>query len=646
MSEVQDKPEKMPPVPPFVQFVTSAVPMVFDNSMSYYEALCALWKYINGMTSVINNNATLEEEYIEKFNELKEFVDTYFDNLDVQEEINNKLDEMVEDGTFQEIVGNLLVDKADYFEVTTKAELKTALADTRSSIIVIKNDLTLDEIMVANHDTLIDLGNHTLTFSDTTHGFRNYLTTDTFTAYNGNGNITIRNGKITGSGAISFCHAKNITIEDIYFENIAGAHILEMMSINGLTVKRCTLKGLAVQELNRRYVEYIQVDDCTYSNFPWFDDENNPTYDETPNKNWVIDSNELIAPTLEGYTFYTGIGSHTYVEDKPHSNINITNNLISGYNCSGITFRNFENSTIANNRFIGGVDTVDTARVPYAIKSYRIFKNITIKNNDVNLNQNGSMFYYSESFVENCNILDNTIYGAHYTPTITDSAIIYCFVPTSSFVNGNTFYDIQTRLLTVRHTDTGSGYIVFNNNDVTYTAASWGGWSIRMFGAGYIKMINNTFNYNTLSGEVLTVNEYCTKIYWKNNTIISDSAVNNHKYAIYTADYLGNYDDIYGVMFVGYSGDASSLDDQSLSYAYTNFDTMICVFGTGGNTQTFYCKDFAPRGKLSARTYRLSSAKSDGTNGVLNVTLNSDGTVDYSTSETTLKIRSINLVNE
>ena len=58
MSEVQDKPEKMPPVPPFVQFVASAVPMVFDNSMSYYEALCALWKYIDGMTSVINNNAT------------------------------------------------------------------------------------------------------------------------------------------------------------------------------------------------------------------------------------------------------------------------------------------------------------------------------------------------------------------------------------------------------------------------------------------------------------------------------------------------------------------------------------------------------------------------------------------------------------
>lgn len=105
---MNDKPERMPNVPPFVRFVASAVPMVFDNSLSYYEALCALWKYIQGMTDVINNNATLEEEYIRKFDELKSFVDNYFDNLDVQEEINNKLDAMVEDGTLQELINSFL----------------------------------------------------------------------------------------------------------------------------------------------------------------------------------------------------------------------------------------------------------------------------------------------------------------------------------------------------------------------------------------------------------------------------------------------------------------------------------------------------------------------------------------------------------
>lgn len=121
----EDKPSVMPPVPPFVRFVASAVPMVFDDSLSYYEALCALWKYVQGMTDVINNNATLEEEYIEKFNELKTFVDTYFDNLDVQEEINNKLDAMVEDGTLQEIIASYLNSRA-VFGFDTVADMKAS----------------------------------------------------------------------------------------------------------------------------------------------------------------------------------------------------------------------------------------------------------------------------------------------------------------------------------------------------------------------------------------------------------------------------------------------------------------------------------------------------------------------------------------
>lgn len=102
------------PVPPFVRFCAANIPMVFDDSLSYYEALCALWKWLQtDVIDVINNNASVTENYIEfdletrqLFIELKEYVDNYFDNLDVQEEINNKLDAMVEDGTLNTIIGS------------------------------------------------------------------------------------------------------------------------------------------------------------------------------------------------------------------------------------------------------------------------------------------------------------------------------------------------------------------------------------------------------------------------------------------------------------------------------------------------------------------------------------------------------------
>ena len=53
-----------------------------------------------------------ETDITADFNELHDFVDNYFDNLDVQSEINNKLDDMVQDGTLQEIISDYLNSKA------------------------------------------------------------------------------------------------------------------------------------------------------------------------------------------------------------------------------------------------------------------------------------------------------------------------------------------------------------------------------------------------------------------------------------------------------------------------------------------------------------------------------------------------------
>ena len=116
-----DNPKMMKPVPPFVKFVCANVPMVFDDSLSYYEALSALWKYVSDMTDVINNNALLEEEFIVKFNELKEYVENYFDNLDVQDEINAKLDAMAEDGTLQAMVETYLAPYTEQIQNNTNA---------------------------------------------------------------------------------------------------------------------------------------------------------------------------------------------------------------------------------------------------------------------------------------------------------------------------------------------------------------------------------------------------------------------------------------------------------------------------------------------------------------------------------------------
>lgn len=99
--------EKVEPNGLFTNYVFKAIPLAFDESMSYYECLCGLLNYMkNTMIPALNNNADAVIEVQNLMNQLQEFVDNYFDNLDVQEEINNKLDEMVTDGTLQSLIDN------------------------------------------------------------------------------------------------------------------------------------------------------------------------------------------------------------------------------------------------------------------------------------------------------------------------------------------------------------------------------------------------------------------------------------------------------------------------------------------------------------------------------------------------------------
>lgn len=114
------------------------------------------------------------DEYIEKFTALKDFVDDYFENLDVQEEINNKLDAMADAGTLQSIIYEYLNSVA-LFTYDTVADMKLATnfvdgsyaktlgyyakADKGGAIYKIRTK-TIDD--AANEMTLISLYDDTL----------------------------------------------------------------------------------------------------------------------------------------------------------------------------------------------------------------------------------------------------------------------------------------------------------------------------------------------------------------------------------------------------------------------------------------------------------------------------------------------------
>ena len=88
----------------FKGWVQKVLPAVYDESLSYQDLLYKVIYYLENTLSEVDK---LNENYlkVKKFAEdIKKYCDEYFQNLDVQEEINNKLDEMVLDGTLQNLL--------------------------------------------------------------------------------------------------------------------------------------------------------------------------------------------------------------------------------------------------------------------------------------------------------------------------------------------------------------------------------------------------------------------------------------------------------------------------------------------------------------------------------------------------------------
>lgn len=99
----------------FRHWCQKVLPAVYDDSLSYYELLCKVVAYLNTTMQNVNVLHDDVQNLYEAYTQLQRYVNNYFDNLDVQEEIDNKLDRMVEDGTLAAIVNKMV--NAKFYDV-------------------------------------------------------------------------------------------------------------------------------------------------------------------------------------------------------------------------------------------------------------------------------------------------------------------------------------------------------------------------------------------------------------------------------------------------------------------------------------------------------------------------------------------------
>ena len=82
----------------------TVLPLIYDDSLSYMELLNKMVVYLNNTIQDVATMETNVDALLTAYNNLQEYVNDYFDNLDVQNEINHKLDVMAEDGSLSNLI--------------------------------------------------------------------------------------------------------------------------------------------------------------------------------------------------------------------------------------------------------------------------------------------------------------------------------------------------------------------------------------------------------------------------------------------------------------------------------------------------------------------------------------------------------------
>lgn len=194
-------------------------------------------------------------------------------------------------------------------------------------------------------DTTLDLNGAIIT-STNKHLFFNFQTSDVFTEYNGNGNITICNGNIVG-GAISFAHAENVKLENVNFKNSLNDHFLEICGCKNYVIENCSFVGMA--DVQTSVYEYINLDPCTHSAFPWL--TNGSAFYDGIKNNGIKIRNCLFALGESTYSYgFNAFGVHGVagVNDK-HKRIEVVNNRITGFTGCGLRINDMEDVVIFDN---------------------------------------------------------------------------------------------------------------------------------------------------------------------------------------------------------------------------------------------------------------------------------------------------------
>ena len=317
---------------PFRFWCQKVLPLVYDDSLSYYELLCKVVDYLNKTMENVNSLSENFDELQSAFNTLKNYVNDYFKNLDVQEEINKKLDEMAINGYFDNLISKYLAKSIplpiDYTYIKN-ANVNDIIRNHLSfnNNIELTENLNLNELYCrdgiisnfgisvineTNYTTVVDKKDNTITIADVdkfTVGDKIRIGDDEFifaTISEINNNIlTLDTNIYIEVGNVVTKLTNNVVLENLTFNNMSIT-----ISNNVAQIKNCTFNNCVVKLTGGIFY----VENCVFN-------KTNTLYFKTGKS--LINNNHY-------NSCYKSIECQLSFENK------ITNNIINGFSTSNL----------------------------------------------------------------------------------------------------------------------------------------------------------------------------------------------------------------------------------------------------------------------------------------------------------------------
>lgn len=249
---------------PFKWFVLENFPFIeadFD-ALTEWQLFCKIGKEINKIIDSQNVVGEQAETLTNAFNTLYNYVHDYFENLDVQDEINNKLNEMTESGELQQIVGEYLFD----FWITPKAygaKLDGVTDDTQAITQALQNGnvkfpsnstVRIENLSIPNN-RIIDFNMSNVKSNGTA------IKIGSLNDTNYNKKVTIKNASFdVGTNAIDLTQCIFVKIENCYLPSLKnGNKFIKQINCFNVYIKDCSVGDFTPSIVENTYGIFV---DC------------------------------------------------------------------------------------------------------------------------------------------------------------------------------------------------------------------------------------------------------------------------------------------------------------------------------------------------------------------------------------------------